>query len=61
MKKLEPRAGRLAFICEKKHEGRDVMLRVFVSADQPPPKCPEHGKMSVQKNNAYFGQPIPAV
>jgi hypothetical protein len=56
----KPKPGRVAFVCpHKEHEGRSTAYRMFVGMDDPIPSCPQHGKMVIQPNNPYLGQPIP--
>ena len=60
VKQFPAKPGRLAFICEHKdHDGVNAPLRIFVTPTAAVPECPKHGKMTLQANRPYRGQPIP--
>jgi hypothetical protein len=48
---------RRAFVCG--HKDCNPPRRIFVGADDPAPKCPEHGKMVLQPNKPYMGRKVP--
>jgi hypothetical protein len=43
---------RRAYVCDACYKAKNP-LRVFVTADVPPPRCPTHGKMRLETNKAY--------
>jgi hypothetical protein len=47
-------AERRAYVCDACYKAK-APLRIFAQPDEPPPKCPQHGRMRLEKNKPYRG------
>jgi hypothetical protein len=45
-------AERRAYVCDKCYANK-TPLRVFVRPGEAAPKCPQHGKMRLERNKPY--------
>jgi hypothetical protein len=43
---------RRAYVCDRCYANKQP-LRIFIAPDAKPPKCPEHGRMRLEKNKPY--------
>jgi hypothetical protein len=46
---------RRAFVCDKCYAAK-APLRIFAQPGEPAPKCPQHGRMRLEKNKPYNQQ-----
>ena len=50
---------RICYICMKCDPKDGARPRVFVTDSKtPPPRCSAHGRMTIQGNQPYRGQPV---